>query len=201
MNQNIFRKKGSILITLGLLLIAAALVFTGSNFWEQYHAEYTAKSSLEQLLPQIPTVNDDKTNPDYKLNPNMDMPEKEINGYKYIGVLKIPQMNVKLPVASSWSNSASKIALCRYFGSAYLDNMIIAGHNYINFFGGLKRLKIGDKVTFTDVDGNIFHYKVADMEVLASTDIDGMQSSEWPLTLFTCTIGGQSRITIRCEYA
>lgn len=201
MKRNIFRKKGSILITLGLLLIAAALVFTGSNFWEQYHAEYTAKSSLERLLPQIPTVNDDKTNPDYKLNPNMDMPEKEINGYKYIGVLKIPQMNVKLPVAASWSNSTSKIALCRYYGSAYLDNMIIAGHNYINFFGGLKRLKIGDKVTFTDVDGNVFHYKVADMEVLASTDIDRMQSSEWPLTLFTCTIGGQSRITIRCEYA
>ena len=30
--------------------------------------------------------------PDYILNPEMDMPEKEVDGQKYIGVLRIPAL-------------------------------------------------------------------------------------------------------------
>jgi sortase A len=29
--------------------------------------------------------------------------------------------------------------------------------------------------------------------------VEEMESDEWDLTLFTCTIGGKSRVTIRCE--
>lgn len=32
-------------------------------------------------------------------------------------------------------------------------------------------------------------------------DVDKMTSGGWSLTLFTCTVGGQSRIAVRCEYA
>lgn len=199
--RGFFKKKGSIFITLGLLLIAAALVFTGYNLWDEQRADSAAKASLEKILPQIPNLNDSgESVPDYKLNPNMKMPEKEIDGYKYIGILKIPAIDVNLPVVTDWSDDASRIALCRYGGSAYLDNMIIAGHNYRSYFRELKNLKIGDRLTFTDVDGNVFRYKVADMEVLAPSDSEKMKSGGWPLTLFTCTVGGQSRVTVRCEY-
>lgn len=181
--------------------MAAALVFTGYNLWDERRADAAANAVLEQMLPQIPTVNNDVGQiPDYKLNPKMNMPEKEIDGYKYIGVLKIPQIDVNLPVISSWSDDASTIALCRYGGSAYLDNMIIAGHNYATFFRNLKNLQIGDDVIFTDIDGNVFRYAVADMEILSPSDTQQMKSGDWPLTLFTCTVGGQSRVTVRCEY-
>ena len=36
-------------------------------------------------------------------------------------------------------------------------------------------------------------------ETLNPTDIEGMESGNWDLTLFTCTVGGQSRVTIRFE--
>ena len=36
-------------------------------------------------------------------------------------------------------------------------------------------------------------------EVLAPTDIEGMESGDWDLTMFTCTIGGKSRVTVRCD--
>ena len=58
-----------------------------------------------------------------------------------------------------------------------------------------------DSFRFTDVDGNRFAYQVVVRETLEPTAIDEMQSEEdgaWDLTLFTCTIGGQSRVTVRC---
>ena len=32
-------------------------------------------------------------------------------------------------------------------------------------------------------------------------DVEGMLSGDWPLSLYTCTFGGQSRLTVRCDYA
>ena len=57
----------------------------------------------------------------------------------------------------------------------------------------------GDIATFTDMDGNVFTYKMVERETLLPTSIDAMESGEWDLTLFTCTVGGQSRVTIRFE--
>ena len=92
-----------------------------------------------------------------------------------------------------------KIAPCRYTGSAYQDDLIIAAHNYNSHFGNLKNLREGDTATLTDMDGNVFTYEMAELEILQPTDIEGMDSGEWDLTLFTCTIGGSSRVTARFE--
>ena len=29
-------------------------------------------------------------------------------------------------------------------------------------------------------------------------DVEAMESGDWALTLFTCTIGGKTRVTVRC---
>lgn len=49
------------------------------------------------------------------------------------------------------------------------------------------------------MDGNVFTYKMVEQETLLPTSIDAMESGDWDLTLFTCTVGGQSRVTIRFE--
>ena len=53
-------------------------------------------------------------------------------------------------------------------------------------------------VTFTDVDGNLFTYAVSQLEELPGTAIEQMDAGDWDLTLFTCTLGGRSRVTVRC---
>lgn len=68
---------------------------------------------------------------DYILNPEMDMPTQEIDGQDYIGTLVIESLGLSLPIISEWSYPRLRIAPCRYAGSAYLDNMVIAAHNYI----------------------------------------------------------------------
>ena len=211
------KQRGLLSITVGLLLIAAALFLASYNLYDELRAEQSARQAVTQLdayLPaeaaleapsdsagdQEPLVSDERTViPDYVLSPNMEMPVETINGIDFIGVLRIPALELELPVISEWNYPNLKTAPCRYSGSAYLNNLIICGHNYTSHFGTLKNLWEGDIATFTDIDGNVFIYKMVERETLNPTDIEGMESGNWDLTLFTCTVGGQSRVTIRFE--
>ena len=215
--KNSKNQNGLLMITIGLLLIAAALFLVSYNLYDELRAEQAAKQAATQLdaylpaeaAPEAPTdpvedqdplVRDEWTViPDYVLSPNMEMPVETINGIDYIGVLRIPALELELPIISEWNYPNLKSAPCRYSGSAYLNNLILCGHNYASHFGSLKTLSEGDIATFTDIDGNVFIYKMVERETLNPTDIEGMESGNWDLTLFTCTVGGQSRVTIRFE--
>jgi len=217
------KRPGRWLIAIGLFLMVLAAALAVYNMWEENRAAESSVVALEQLRQEIPPIEDaaqpqyegggyeyesspsdlmnkdDIEIPDYILNPEMDMPELEIDGVKYIGILEIPALGLELPVISSWSYPALNIAPCRYVGSAYTDDLVIAAHNYSRHFGRLKELTEGDLVRFTDADGNVFTYAVAAREVLLPTAVEEMTAGEWDLTLFTCTLGGRSRVTVRCE--
>ena len=132
--------------------------------------------------------------PEFIRYPAMEMPTVTIKGEAYIGTLRIPTLDLELPVISQWSYPGLKLAPCRYWGSAYQENLIIAAHNYKAHFGRIKSLEIGAPVAFTDVDGNHFHYVVEEIETLSATAREEMKAGGWPLTLFTCTPGGQSQL-------
>ena len=72
-------------------------------------------------------------------------------------------------------------------------------HNYRQHFGRISDLKAGDSVIFTGVDGESILYSVVVLDVLLPTAVEDMTAGEYDLTLFTCTYGGQSRITLRCD--
>lgn len=193
-------KKNKMMIWTGLLLIVVALLLVLYNMYEGFRAGRLASQMTEKLEESIFTGEKAKEGtevPEYMWNPDMEMPVKIIDGTEYVGVLCIPSLDLVLPVISKWSDSNLKIAPCRYEGSAYKDNLIIAGHNYAAHFGRLGNIREGDTVIFTDMDGNVFTYKMAEWEILKPADIEGMERRDWDLTLFTCTLGGKSRITIR----
>lgn len=187
----------ALLVILGLLLVISAFGLTGYNLWDNDRASREANEILADIKEQIPENTGDFI-PDYILNPNMNMPTIERDGYKYIGTISIPVIDLELPVMDSWSYPQLKIAPCRYSGSAYLNDLIIAAHNYTGHFGRLRNLEPGDDVVFTDVAGNVFKYKVAYLETLVPTAVEEMESGDWDLTVFTCTVGGQTRVTVRC---
>ncbi|MDO4815888.1 MAG: sortase [Bacillota bacterium] len=185
--------RGRTLIILGLLLIAAAIGLVVFNLWDDRRAAETSEAVLEELLPDII----DKDAPE-GIYPD-EMPSIEIDGQKYIGVISIPAIGIDLPVNGEWSYPALKNSPCRYFGSAYTDDLVLCAHNYNWHFGKLKTLSYGDTVLFTDVSGNVFTYEVSEIEVLRPTSVEEMlDAQEWDLTLFTCTIGGATRVTVRC---
>ena len=211
-----YKKKnriGNISKGAGLILVTAAVLLLVYNLWDGHRARESEEAILAEYLQEnkkaseSPDASDkeDKQNiPDYLLNPDMDMPEytlKSLGDVACIGILEIPALDLELPVISSWSYSSLRLAPCRYSGSAYKGDLVIAAHNYQSHFGGLRTLPEGSEVFFTDAVGNRFSYYVAVTEALTPWSVDDMTSGEWPLTLFTCTLDSQNRVTVRCEYS
>lgn len=193
------KRRGTGWTILGLLLIAAAFFLIFYNIREDNQAKASSAAVTEQIRQYLPIDPPDETQmPGYLIYPEMEMPVQEVDGLPYVGMLTIPALGVELPVCDEWSYPNLRIAPCRYTGSAYTNNLILCAHNYSTHFGNIKSLHAGDQVLFTDMDGHVFTYEVAVLEILQPTDIEEMESGDWDLTLFTCTLGGQSRVTVRC---
>lgn len=210
-------KIGIVLIVMGLVLLASALGLLLRNEQEQREAG----EAVSELMPQIVEVirqrqathleeipeptqspEESSTEPDAPVATEpvqTEMPVEEIDGHGYIGFLGLPTLQQELPVMADWSYPQLKIAPCRYTGSTFTDDLVLMAHNYNRHFGTLKNLQVGDLVTFTDMDGVTIRYEVVARDVLAPTAIEEMTAGDYDLTLFTCTYGGKSRVTVRCD--
>ncbi len=202
------RKAGVVLILAGLLLIAAALGLYLHNRGEENRAAEFVEELTPQVIQKIEQRREEQEQvPEESLprfiklkkpDPNREMPTTEIGGHSYIGYLSIPALELELPIMADWSYPQLQIAPCRYAGSLYLNNLVLMAHNYNRFFGRIDELRAGDRVVFTDMDGLAVEYEVAALDVLTPTAIEEMIAGEYDLTLFTCTYGGKSRVTVRC---
>lgn len=197
------KKKGTIWMLGGLLLLAAALFLTAYNLIDEKRAEKVAEDQVTQLFVQITEEKEEIQEGEelYEVYPEMEMPQMGIDGAYYIGIIEIPVLGLQLPVMSGeWSYEKLKIAPCRYSGSVYMDDLIIAAHNYNSHFGRIKDLKAGDDVHFIDAEGHVFEYEVGWLETIKGSDSISMLEKEedWDLTLFTCTYSGSERYTLRC---
>lgn len=186
-------------MALGAVLIVAALSLFVWNQREANRAEESVNAILPQLEQQVADTQPRDTGNADDAPDSTEMTEAEIDGYRYIGYLSIPALSLELPVMSTWSDEQLKIAPCRYAGSTKTDDIVIAAHNYVRHFGQLSKLSVGDTVAFTDMDGVVTTYQVTVMDVLSETAVEEMTAGEYDLTLFTCTYGNQSRVTVRCE--
>lgn len=183
---------GYLYMLLGAALIFIAALIVKNNFDENAEAGAASDNLLGGVIEQMPGR---------VLEPELsgDMPIVDVDGRSFIGTVEIPCLGLLLPIQNEWSNDNAKVSVCRYMGSVYDNDLIVAGHNYIEHFGKLKELKTGDKVIVTDMNGRSFYFQVSNMETLGAYDTEKMESGDWDLTLFTCTIGGANRVTIRCE--
>ena len=131
-------------------------------------------------------------------SPVEETPPEFPGGEECIGILELPTLELKLPIFSRWDDWLATLAPCRYTGSLLEDNLVLAGHNYAAHFGSLHLLEPEDPVYFTDLDGNRHVYAVTQTETLSAGAVDEMTTGDWDLTLFTCTVGGAARVTVRC---
>ncbi|MDO5018791.1 MAG: sortase [Lagierella massiliensis] len=180
---------------IGVLCIGIAMVLFSKNILEDYKVKKNTELIISEIMEEAEETREIS---DFK-DPKREMPIKEIDGYDYIGFLQIENLDLNLPIMSSWSYPKIKIAPARYQGSVYQNNMIILAHNYKAHFGKIHTLDIGSIIKFTDMDNNEFVYKVSEMEQVGGNDIDKLLAGDWDLTLFTCTLGGEFRVVVRCE--
>ena len=197
---------------LGALLIIGAIVLTYWNQSEDYAALESAVQIVPQLVEQIQDNTDaENVDPDIEVIPELykpvellteedkEMTEVEIDGNLYIGYISIPALNMELPIMSNWSYAQLRIAPCRYNGSIRGEDLVLMAHNYKSHFGPISRLELGDEVFFTDMDGKTASYAVVGKDILDPSAVEVMTAGEYDLTLFTCTYGGASRVTVYCD--
>lgn len=194
-------KVGTICMIGGAMLVLAALSLFFWNQRENRQADACVREILPQVVESIEGQQADGNKTMYLDPYDPTMKSVEIDGHAYVGYLSIPALGLELPVMEEWSYPNLKISPCRYNGSVKTDDFVIAAHNYSRHFGKISSLSQGDTVMFTDMNGIVTVYEVAELEVLAPTAVEEMTAGEYALTLFTCTYGGQSRVTVRCMRA
>lgn len=219
-------KISTVCIILGVILVSGALLLTLYNMCQEATAQDAVTSIMPQLAEKIETNKDvATTHPEDLEGPNTEdaekapvvpdlelkvpvellteedkkMTEVEINGHSYIGYLTIPCLELELPIMSDWSYPQLKISPCRYNGTLRGEDLVLMAHNYNSHFGRISQLQIDDQVLFTDMDGNVTEYKVVGMDILDPSAVDAMIAGDFDLTLFTCTYGGASRVTVYCD--
>lgn len=186
------RRFGAVMMAVGLILIITAIGYTAYNIWDEIRVQKVTGDVVDRLEDMIPEPMDNPIDNDTKTE------EFELDGNKYIAILEIPQLSLKLPVMNEWSYPNLKISPCRFSGSIYTNDLVIAAHNYRAHFGGLRNLERGDKVYMTDANGNRFTYVVVETETVMPTEIEKMQTGDWDLTMFTCNYSGRARVAVRC---
>ena len=173
------------------MIILAALLLK-NNFDENADAGAASDELLEGVIMQMPEVV-------LESKPSGPMPVADYGGRSFVGTVEIPSLGLLLPIQDEWSKENAKVAVCRYKGSVYDNDLIICGHNYTEHFGRLNELEMGAEVIVTDMNGRSFHFVVSNIESLGAYDIEEMEAGEWDFTMFTCTVGGANRVTVRCE--
>ncbi len=177
-------KRGIILISLGLVLLVIASGWFLYNKREDEKAGAKAQRILEKL--------------EKEQNKNNSKELITLDGKTYCGTIIIKKLSISLPVFNSWSYEKLQTAPCRYSGSINNNDLIIAAHNYDSHFGRLEELEIGDKVVFCDAKGFEHNFEVNSKELLDGTSIEDMKKASG-LTLFTCNLSGEQRVTLRLK--
>ena len=190
---------GVICVFLGVVCILSAAGFAVYNRWEDNQAEETAQDLLADVQSIMDETQPQKPLPDDTEQIPAEMETVNVGGYDCIGILSVPVLDLELPVLTDWSYAKLKKAPCHYYGTYYETDFVIAAHNYKSHFGRLSQLQPGDIVIFTDVNGADHCYEVVLLETLPKEATQEMIVSGFALSLYTCTPGGASRVTVRCN--
>lgn len=206
------RKLSGLLILLGTLCILASAVLLWHNYREAeaagdfasiaipqveraisaHVAAATAPAGTGETAAPIPVM------PEVYGDPNRSMTVISIDGHDYIGVLSIPSIDYTAPVQAEYNEANLRLSAVRYSGSTYEGSLVVCAHNYDGLYNEIPTLRLGDAVTFRDMDGVVWTYEIAALENLKPTDVIEMTESEYPFTFFTCNYSSSLRLTVRC---
>ncbi len=188
-----------------LIVLGLSMILTSAYFFSQYEQEAEAAGENAQRLLTALTheiaqnQEQDLYDTAQRELASGQMLQTSLQGYDLVGILRVPSVGVELPVLNNWSYALLKLSPCRYSGSIEGKNLILMGHNYKTHFAPLHRVSPGDRVEFLNVSGTSHTFVVAETEVLKPTQLDELTVSDYALTIFTCTAGGQSRFVVRCS--
>lgn len=191
------RKKKFSFLVLGALMIVVSFSLIVSSQICQYIGNEKCQRIVEQMETLLPEKSGGVT--DIYSSPNM--PVLEIDSADYVGLLEIPSLKVKLPVANEWDKSKLKTSPACFYGSCYDNSMVIGGDDSSKQFSFCKEIENETVITITDMTGTQFAYKVSLVERSKTAENEWLTNEDYDLTLFCQNTYGMEYIAVRCMSA
>ena len=190
------------------MLLIAAIVIIGMIVYKYGSNQKNEKESQEAVaaFSNIDFSNNEEESGSQEQSPI------EYKGYKIIGIVKIPKINLEYPILEienidpKSAEKPMKLSIIKYWGENVNDygNLSIAGHNNKDgtMFGKTKKLELGDIIELTDLQGQTIQYSIYDIFVTDPNDVSILLPKDElvrEVTLITCTNGNKQRLILKAK--
>lgn len=184
-----------------LIILLIALIITTVLIVKKYGAQEAYEEKNEEIVEVFNKTED-------KIDEN-GISLIEFEGFKVIGIIKIPAIELEYPILEQTTDEAMKVSISKYWGgdiNSY-GNVSLAGHNNritLTMFGKNKKLKNGDSVFLTDLTGTTVEYIIYDTFITDPDDVSILRTTDESVrevTLITCTNGRANRLINKAREA
>ena len=216
--------KYSNFLTILLILIIVAIVGIIGFLGFKYYETHISKNEAEDFVDSFNNQNENNNNTSVLPNEDVEVEyegvedsknngetssgsnnQQKFNNFLVAGTIEIPATKLCCPILdqSEYSPKALETSVVVIYGAGLnkVGNTTISGHNYRNgtFFSNNKKLKVGDKIYITDLDGKRLTYTIYDKFQVEENDADYMvrdTQGAIEISLSTCTDDSKARLII-----
>ena len=190
-------KKYKIILACLIIAIIIISVLVSIKYMKEYATETEAEEVIESINEKFKNIDSDKVTTEI---------DEEINGYKVIGIIKIPKIDLEYPILETTTVETLNLSITKFWGKEIneIGNVTLAGHNNLSGvkFGKIKKLKVGDIIELTDIQNVTLKYEIFKTYVIDPNDISCIlpeQEGTREITLITCTTGGKNRYIVKAR--
>lgn len=183
------KKICNILIIILIIAIIAVLILIAIKYGKNQVNENETKKIIEEINNITDISNQE---------------EITFKGYKVIGIIKIPKINLEYPILEKTTNESLKYSITKFWGNDLnqIGNVALAGHdNYDGtMFGNLHKLKNDDEIEIMDLNKNSEIYKVYETYITNPDDMKVLEEKkpgQKELTLITCNNTHKERYIVK----
>jgi len=193
------------------MLLIAAIVVIGMIIYK-YGSNQKNEKESQEVVEAFSNIDFSENSENSEEQTEESQVQLEYKGYKVIGIVKIPKINIEYPILEignidpESAKKPMKLSIIKYWGENVNDygNLSIAGHNNKDgtMFGKTKKLEKGDIVELTDLKGQKIQYSIYDIFVTDPNDVSILLPKDEVIrevTLITCTNGNKERLILKAK--
>ena len=190
-----------------LWIIGIVIIVTIILIATKYIGNFENEKEMTNIVEQIKSTDVElPNNNEIDIETNNTEAEVEIDGYKVLGIIRIPKIDLEYPILNETNKTSMKKSITKFWGPNLntVGNLTLAGHNNKDgtMFGKVKKLNIGDIIEIEDLYKNTVKYEIFDMYVINPNDVSCVESVDEnakEVTLITCTNGNKNRLITKAR--